>query len=218
MRCLVDENYKINVFYALKGGSRQIQNFWRSSNIDPHCRNYNKLYDNWLICRNPYDRIASVFLQRYVEGQSTHLYKPKNFCDFVNILYDQYFEYKEQVFCYKHLLKLRPTLEEYHTLPLSSFMPPVKFKVFKLENIIFSDANTETNRYSTYKYKTYKTSCLSSLEYNDLCKLKENIKITKSRPEYCCFYNKNILNKIEHVYKTDLDLLDKYKIKYDRPI
>ena len=220
MRCLVDDNSKMNIFYALKGGSRQIQNYYKSNNIDPYCRNYKKIYKNWLICRNPYDRIVSVFLQRYINGQSTHLFKPKNFSNFIDCLYKQYEKYIEKIFEYKHLLNFNQTLEVYHTLPLSSFMPKVKFVVSKLENISFLNlkTETETNRYSTFGYQKYKTECLAKIDYKDLIKLKNNIIKTKKRPYYSCFYNKDILKKIDLIYKTDFDLLNKYKINYDKPI
>lgn len=215
-------NYKKNTI-------KIITLFNRFNKLDPiKLLNYRKIY----ICRNPYSRIVSCFIDKYIKSHFSQWFKlnigiknffrffeNKNFVrltfkEFINLVYE------------KFVLKKYSLLEFDHLTPQFS----INYSNFKFDKIYkLEDLNTSTflqdefdidENYINETTSLHNNNCSNSeyyienafnLEYNELSELKK----TKKIPNYKYFFDEDIKNKVYEIYKTDFINLLEYNVIYD---
>ena len=187
---------------------------------------YKKIY----VCRNPYSRIVSCFIDKYINGHFTNWFNINikitnlinwfqnkkhikyNFKDFIDLVYD------------KIVLSKFNLLEYYHIAPQFSVNYNNDFtfdKIYKLENLnesnfledefgITNNIANNSEHYSNCNNTDYYIENAFELNYNELLYLKQQKKI----PNYKCFYNEEIIKKVEKIYQNDINILLKFNINY----
>lgn len=188
-------------------------------------------YKSIFICRNPYSRIVSCYIDKYINGWFTKYFNYNIIIN--NILYSIgldrkiYFTFEEFVnILYNKHLNNRSfyILETNHLLPQIDNKTKID-KIYRLEdfdekNFLLNEFEIEINDKINNDFG-HSTNCGSSLNYNFnnayeleydvLLYLKNNKKI----PNYVCFYNEDIKNKIDEIYKSDFEYLKNYNIYYE---
>ena len=198
---------------------------------------YRKIY----VCRNPYSRIVSCFIDKYINGHFSFYFnlniKIKNIINY--LLSDSYIKptFKEFInLVYEKFVLSRYTLLEFdHLTPQFSInYTNFKFdKIYKLEDLDNSkfledefdiydknqDKGQDKSQDKSHK-DNHNNNCSNSeyiinnafdLDYKKLLELKKSKKI----PNYTCFYNDDIKKKVYEIYKTDFINLLEYEIKYN---
>ena len=187
-------------------------------------------YEKIFICRNPYSRIVSCFIDKYIDGRFSYIFKLNiyirnffnylfgreyiglTFEEFVNLVYEQF------------VLSKYNFLEFDHLTPQFSvnFYNNFKFdKIYKLEdlndslflknefNLDINNVNLFSNYNCSISYYFIKNAY--KLDYDQLSILKKNKKI----PRYYCFYNNDIKAKINILYRSDFINLSNHNIFYN---
>ena len=244
-----DKNKKI-IFWSYKSGCTFIRNIFYNHYLNLKYQknfikiitlfnryftiiNKNKLltYKKIYVCRNPYSRLVSCFIDKYINGYFTNWLKLNikiinffnyfqninyvkfNFKDFVDLVYD------------KIVLSKFTLLELDHIAPQFSINYNNDFefdKIYKLEELnesnflqdefnINKDIINKSEHHNNCDLSNYIIKNAFELNYDDLLYLKNNKKI----PNYKCFYNENIKKKVEEIYKNDLTTLLNYNINYE---
>lgn len=255
------DKYKINIFYSPKCGSKLInniinfyiagirhKNFTKSKPQDSSFRHtliYKKInskYKNVLICRNPYDKAASLFFSKYIDNDYYNkFYKPRNFTEFVETLYSVYKPYCKKNIGSLEVINLEKDnrIDISHSLPQFSFYNGFKLhSIYTLENFNISsflkefeisqeeflarkniehigEKNIYHNSFLERDYISGIDS-LYNLDYNKLVELKRYCKENKLKPQYSELYNNYLSEKIEEIYHIDFEYLKKNGIEYDR--
>lgn len=245
---LVNEKYNIIFFWSYKCGCTFIKYlFYNEINKKNYSTNYIKfltafnilynninnkqlrLYTKIYVCRNPYIRIVSCFLDKYINNYFSILFNTniafKNFFtknkikstfkEFINLVYEKLVLKKFNLIEYNHI-------EE-------QFNNTFYFdKIFKLEDINLNDnfydylntlvpSLTCKNEKMIFKnYTNTQTSTMYidnayNLEYQELLHLKKN----NALPNYKCFYNDEIIEKVNEIYKNDFKILKMFNIEYN---
>lgn len=172
-----------------------------------HINSYNPLPNNHneytiiLFIRNPYKRIVSGFLHKYLIGK-WRLTTPKTFENFVNEL-DK-----------NGLLKI----DKHHFTPQLSerYVDNMKLhKIYDIENIdynyldILFDKKLPKELYSFKGYRNKYSQDNNRYVYNlEFREFSSNI------PTYKFFYNQDIKNKVYKFYKRDFEFLKKKGFDY----
>lgn len=210
---LVDTNYKIIFGWSAKCGCSHVKRifwFFQNNNIynDVHTNDDNmplptdiENYTTIIICRNPYKRFVSGFLDKYREGgQLRHYWKTEKliFSDFVDEFYK------------KTDLEI---IEEHHFVPQTSDMfdktEIVKSKmvhIYDIENIDYENIECLYNTKLPNELLFHKEGH-ERIQYDNTFEepvydldidvyYKHNISITQ-------FYNTEIQNKIYAFYEND---------------
>jgi hypothetical protein len=188
---------------------------------------YKKIY----VCRNPYVRIVSCFIDKYINGHFTNWLSINiKIVNFIN-----YFQHKKYInFTFKDFIDLVydkivlskfNLLEYYHIAPQFSINYNNNFtfdKIYKLENLndssflqdefnITNPINNNSQHYSNCENTDYFVENAFELNYNELLYLKKQKKI----PNYKCFFNEEIKEKVTKIYQHDISLLSKFNINYN---
>jgi len=194
--------------------------------------NLNKIqmYKKILICRNPYSRIVSCFIDKYINGRFT---KYMNYNIFLNKINNIFFRNKKNInFTFENFINILYEITQhnfsYYILEkkhiMLQFDKNIKIdKIYKLEN--FDEKKFLNNEFNIKIYNKINndfgnnTNCsickntinnVYEMNYEQLLKLKNDNKI----PNFRCFYNNEIKIKIDIIYKNDLIFLKKYGIDY----
>jgi hypothetical protein len=250
---LYDDKKKNIIFWSFKCGCTYIRNIYYNLYLKLNYKKniikiitlfnrFNKLDSNKLleyrkiyICRNPYSRIVSCFIDKYIDNRFSkwfqlsiciknffRYFENKNylrptFKEFINLVYE------------KFVLKQYSLLEYDHLTPqfTINYNNNFKFdKIYKLEDLnsstFLKDEFDIKENIENAEQKTslHNNNCSNSeycienafnLEYNELLELKKSKKI----PNYKYFFNEELKYKVNEIYKTDFTNLLEYNINYD---
>lgn len=255
------DSYKTNLFYSPKCGSKLINNiinfyiyklaYKDFTQAKPqgtsfrHSLIYKKInneYKNILICRNPYDKAASLFFSKYIDNDYYNkFYKPRNFTEFVETLYSVYKPYCKKNIGSLEVISLEKDnrIDISHSLPQFAFYGGFKFdSIYTLENFSISSFLKEFEiyeeealarkkiehvgksniLYNSFLMRDYITGIdnLYDLDYNKMVELKRYCQKNKLRPKYSELYNDSLSKKIEDIYYIDFEYLKQNGIHYDR--
>ena len=229
MYVLVSDLHKVNLWWSAKCGCTYTKYLFYNKILNKNIEYmhneypisiYNKNYDNFYICRDPYARILSCFIDKYINGFLTHLYKPISFKQFVDDLYNFYINGNKSY-----------TFDIHHTTPQFSEAYPINDTEFKFKKILkleevndkiilkeiynMDDDKKEIYNFSVHYVNIQKNKNIHknvyNIDYDMLTILKNNNLV----PNFISFYNEDIKKKIEEIYKIDFEILAKYNIKYD---
>ena len=244
MHFIILKEYKLILFWSSKTGSTTIKtillehlnldnkknihnNEFLNKKIDnPKDLDNYKLYNNYtkcLIYRNPYHRLVSSFLNKYVGKIYKNPDNCNNFSDFVNLLYNDFLEFKNKkninynktnnVFDNNHFrqqasgsgwklyIKLgKPKFDFiYDTKNVNSICKLINLNKEEKIHARPSDLNTNINNDINWEEKK-----VFLLNYSDLSKYKIN---------YDLFYNKELKKKVNLIYKDDFNFLNSLGLK-----
>ena len=76
---------------------------------------------------------------------------------------------------------------------------------------ITNQINNNSEHYSNCENKNYFVENAFELNYNELLYLKKQKKI----PNYKCFFNEEIEEKVKKINKNDINILSKFNINYN---
>jgi hypothetical protein len=242
-----DKNKKI-IFWSYKSGCTFIRNIYYNHYLNlQYEKNYikiitlfnryksidkNKLltYKKIYVCRNPYSRIVSCFIDKYINGYFTSWLKLN--IKIINFL--NYFQNKKYIkFSFTEFINLvydKIVLSKFNLLELDHIAPQFSInnnnnftfdKIYKLEYLnnstflqdefnIKNDIINKSEHHNNCDKSDYNFENAFELNYEELLYLKKEKRI----PNYKCFYNEEIKKKVEEIYKNDLDILIKYNIIY----
>ena len=228
MYLIVDNNYKINIWWSAKCACTYIKNMYYNEILKKNITNVhipesyssiytkNSDYKNYYVCRNPYARIVSAYVHRL---QLHNDYD--SFEDFVNILYKHYV-IKNITIQNKDLL--------HHTSPQFADKYPINDKTFKFTSVTKMEDLDKINLLKEWFGITTKIELKKDFGYNtnvqsnttkidNIYKMSKNdiitLKSQKKIPHYSSFYNHDIKRKVYDIYKTDFNMLSTYGIFYD---
>lgn len=227
MKFLVDDKKKIIFGWSPKCGCTHIKKIFLylykneinlEANCHPKCAIYNKNlpdnihhYTTIIICRNPYKRLISGFLDKYnsVNGKLRHLWKHDRltFREFIEEL----------------IIKNWNVIDKHHFEPQTSddfkehILNSKKLKIFDIENIDYGYIenlynkkipNILLNEKGVHIRKKYEMNIKTSIcDVNIDDYYEHNVEI-----KY--FYDDNIKNKIYGFYKEDFLFFNKIGINY----
>lgn len=188
---------------------------------------YKKIY----VCRNPYARIVSCFIDKYIHGYFTFYMKS-------NLYIQSFFGNKIKKFTFKNFIDLvyakmilkKNNLLEYNHLECQFNKSYMMDKIFKLEDLskndcfydylneidpnIMLETNTKAmvfDNYSNCQKSEFFVENAYDLEYDVLLELKKK----KEMPNYKYFYNQEILQKVKRIYRDDFEILAAHGIHYN---
>ena len=190
-------------------------------------------YKKIFICRNPYSRIVSCYIDKYIGERFT---KYMNYNIIINKIINKFGIQKNTKFTFENFIdifyeihKNKWTiflLEKDHLL--QQFNNNIMINnIYQLENFdeknfllnelnidIDKKINNDFGHTSNCSSSKYKIDKAYKINYDEMLFLKTNNKI----PNYTCFYNNSIKNKIDEIYKNDFLYLKKFNIYYDLKI
>jgi len=244
MHPIYDDVNKITIWWSAKCGCSTIKyiyyNIIKDMNIINIHFEYNKFdssklhYKNILVVRNPYDRIVSTFLNKYINeySQLNIINKLENIFDltfekFVLLLKEQYVTFTNNCLNKHHTT---PQFSEaYNNLSKYCIENNIDFKFDKIYKLEEFDSTAQKEFISYFK----ETSLLDNIniKYNVtnnennnedfnknniyyLLKYQELLDLKDFKKNYKLFYNNSIRLLIETIYKVDFDNLKKYDIEY----
>ena len=246
MYAIYDNVKSVAIWWSAKCGCSTIKNLYynyiKAANIsNVHIRDsYNcnpelVHYKNVLTVRNPYDRIVSAFLEKYVRPVS-HVFlndflakrpmpmKEFNFAVFIDYLYDYYIN---------HTLQPLSTHELHHTTPQFSeaydLVPNLKFQVIhqletfdclKFVESIEYPQPTIQSRLEIFTFITNvipytKIISLENAHMLNFSSLNNDYLSKHTKINYASFLSPEITAKITQIYHKDLNILkNEYGIIY----
>jgi len=245
-----DKNKKI-FFWSYKCGCTYIRdifyNHYLKLNYKPNyikiitlLSRYNKVdnqklitYQKIYVCRDPYARIVSCFVDKYINGHFTFWLNLniwiKNFFNYFSYNGNKkYYKFNFEDFIdlvYEKIVQSRINLLEfYHIAPQFSINYNNNFvldKIYKLEDLdssfFLKDEFNITNNV-IHESKHHNNCSISENNIKDAFKLNHEqlliLKQNKRIPHYKCFYNEDIKKKVDEIYKMDIDILSKFNINY----
>jgi hypothetical protein len=242
-----DKNKKI-IFWSYKSGCSFIRNIYYNYYLKKNYKQnfikiitlfsrYNKLDNNKLltykkiyVSRNPYSRIISCFIDKYIEGHFTFYLK-------TNIYISNLFSFysgERRKFCFQDFVKYiyeKIVLNKFNLLEYDHIAPQFSInynddiifdKIYKLEDLdqsSFLKDEFEIDDKVDTEFKHHSNGCQSKINiesayllgYDELLLLKKEKKI----PNYNSFYNKEIKNMVYEIYKKDFIILNSNNINYE---
>jgi hypothetical protein len=226
MLFLIDNKNKIIFGWSAKCGCSHIKSIylflqndkinpihgkWAKGNLSDEILNSIENYTTIIICRNPYKRLVSGFLDKYrINGEFRHRWPDKNinFNKFVNRLGNWKF------------------IEKHHFTPQTTenfnykIMNSKIIKLFDIENIDYNYIEELYNKKIPTKLIKFKGG-----HTRDKMKLDSNIQKNvydldtkeyyNSKVEVKYFYNDELKQKVYEFYKKDFLFFNKYGLNYE---
>lgn len=150
---------------------------------------------NVLFVRDPFSRFVSGVIDKHIEGNFTHLFRPKNFLD-----------------ACKNITKL----DKHHFAPQASaaFLPSLSYdRVFDIGSIDYDYLSDllcmNVKPRVMHRKREFTVECppgLPSMGYDELA----GFKAAGSVPKYECFYDEECRNLVSNYYRSDFDLMRRW--------
>jgi len=211
MYFLINEKHKIVFGWSAKAGCSHVKNMFRFySDIkppkDPHADSYNEFpsngskYTTIIFTRNPHARLVSGFLEKYCSEKykSNININSLTFRKFVNELYNNGFDW----------------IDEHHFTPQfkEEYNNNIHINhIFDITNIDYNTLDKLFKKTLPEEFKnnhgTHKTN------YNDTISFAGDTpakKVLLQSPNYKCFYDYDIYEKTNEIYKDDINILQNY--------
>ena len=221
MRCIIDHKNKVNLFWTEKCGCtfiKQIYSYYvrgLERDVDPHdelyeMTEYMEGYTNILVVRNPYHRLISGFLHRFVAGPESAKLKFQDFkefleSDFRTIDYDHFAPQFARA--YNDSLKF-DFVYDLDGLDIfngsNGFLRHFEHKPID-PSISFKNNHTNQTRSKLCMPNAHK------LPYRRLCMLKKMGFV----PQYCDFIDPEVKIKIDDLYHEDFVCLANLGFHYE---
>lgn len=232
MYLIISDQFKLNLWWSAKCGCTYLKNLYFNHVLKLNIKNvhlkscrqqkyYDNGYKNIYICRNPYARIVSSFLDRCVRND--FFYRFANFEDFIQIMYDYYVNGVKYIFTYNIIHHTTPqfselfleTSEEYHNFRFDI--------IYKLEEVtdqqllkeLFHMENSNLQKDFGHSNNVQKNKIYRGDSYRIDSSELYYLKYIKEIPHYSCFYNEKIKRQVEAIYQKDFEQLKKYGIHYE---
>ncbi len=223
---LIDHQLKIIFGWSAKSGCSHIKKiywFLKEDDIDHKIHiniEYSKLpdnielYDIIIICRNPYKRLVSGFLDKYNkiygECKNTWTYDILTFSMFVDELIKNDWNVVN-----KHHFTLQ-TSEEFNE---DIIVKCKKLKIFDIENIDYKYIEELYNKKIPEQLLNFRGGHerrIKEIKFKDDKVYDLDMEIYFNyNVEFYKFYNKQIKNKVYYFYKNDFDFFNKFGFNYE---
>ena len=168
-----------------------------------------KTYRICFIYRNPYDRLVSGFMNKYVGGKYKTITEWNTFEDFVTILYNN-----PQDIDYHHFTKQTSEIGWDFFEKANKPKIDIFYQVNEVDNVcklldmpIFDARQSFKDHYFPFlnnKVLYNKNTPLYNMHHKELQKIKRNYKFNN----YKLFYNDNIIKMVDSIYKDDFKFLN----------
>lgn len=207
----LDKNYQI---FDIQG---------RQLNESPEIQFKFKTYKICLLYRNPYDRLVSGFINKYVDNYP--MYKTSTewntFEDFVNILYNNpeeidFHHFTKQTseigwYFYKKTNKPKITLF-YSVNEVNNICNLLDIPIFDPRQLFLSDFPIKYQKKRNNRILYNDNTSLYNIPHNQLKQIIKKYKFNN----YQLFYNDNITTMVNHIYKDDFIFFNENNIHFTK--